>query len=89
MIEIIQTFLKEGDIVICIDSADHSSDPLFFHSRRLTYGKEYTIKRIGNYKLNSSISITNDIGMTGIYNLNRFVTLSKWREIRLNEILEE
>ena len=85
MIEIIQTFLKEGDIVICIDS----SDPLFFHSRRLTYGKGYTIKRIGNYKLNTSISITNDIGMTGIYNLNRFVTLSKWREIRLNEILEE
>ena len=89
MIEIIQTFLKEGDIVICIDSADHSSDPLFFHSRRLTYGKEYTIKRIGNYKLNSSISITNDIGMIGIYNLKRFVTIDKWREIRLNEILEE
>ena len=89
MIEIIQTLLKEGDIVICIDSADHSSDPLLFHSRRLTYGKEYTIKRIGNYKLNPSISITNDIGMTGIYKLNRFVTLSKWREIRLNEILEE
>ncbi len=86
MIEIIQTFLKEGDIVICIDSSDHSSDPLLFHSRRLTYGKEYTIKRIGNYKLNPSISITNDIGMTGIYNLNRFVTLSKWREIRLNEL---
>jgi hypothetical protein len=81
--------MKEGDIVICIDSADYSSDPLFFHSRRLTYGKEYTIKRIGNYKLNPSISITNDIGMTGIYKLNRFVTLSKWREIRLNEILEE
>lgn len=83
MIEIIQTFLKEGDIVICIDSSDHGK------KQKLTYGKKYTIKRIGNYKLNTSISITNDIGMTGIYNLNRFVTLSKWREIRLNEILEE
>ena len=83
MIEIIQTFLKEGDIVICIDSADHGK------KQKLIYGKEYTIKRIGNYKLNTSISITNDIGMTGIYNLKRFVTLSKWREIRLNEILEE
>lgn len=75
--------MKEGDIVICIDSSDHGK------KQKLTYGKGYTIKRIDNYKLNSIISITNDSGVIGIYNLNRFVTLDKWREIRLNEILEE
>ena len=72
--------MKEGDIVFCIDSSDHGK------KQKLTYGKGYTIKRIDNYKLNSSISITNDSGVIGIYNLNRFVTLKEWRDKKLKEI---
>ncbi len=72
--------MKEGDIVFCIDSSDHGK------KQKLTYGKGYTIKRIDNYKLNSSISITNDSGVIGIYNFNRFITLKEWRDKKLKEI---
>jgi hypothetical protein len=47
--------MKEGDIVICIDSSDHGKKQLEDSIKKLTYGKGYTIKRIDNYKLNSSI----------------------------------
>jgi hypothetical protein len=72
--------MKEGDIVFCIDSSDHGK------KQKLTYGKGYTIKRIDNYKLNSSISIKNDSGVIGIYNFNRFITLKEWRDKKLKEL---
>jgi|Laugresu1bdmlbsd_1035121.scaffolds.fasta_scaffold38791_2 hypothetical protein len=76
--------MKEGDIIFCVDSSDHSK------KQKLTYGKGYTIERYGSdHHGNLHISIINDSGIIGNYNFNRFVTLSKWREIRLNEILEE
>ncbi len=79
--------MKEVKVVlICIDD---ETDILNFGDgiKELTYGKEYKIIGYSMSKRADYVSIVNDKGYLNEYYSNRFVSLERYREIKLDKIL--
>jgi hypothetical protein len=71
-------------IVICIDEKNEN----------LTYGKKYTVDmfvvdRLSNKINDHLVKITNDNGKVCYYSENYFIRLDKFREDKLNILLNE
>jgi hypothetical protein len=76
--------MKQGDIIVCIDNTGWESE--------LTYGRQYKVvmyncaKRSRYSSKLSSVTILDDLGKVFRYNDERFITLSKFRSSKLNEL---
>lgn len=71
--------MKVGDIVVCIEPQEN-----------LTYGKQYKIKMLVwpmDITIDNIIIVNNNDNIMSLYNANRFITLSEWRDIQF-EILK-
>lgn len=74
---------NKGDFVVCISNTDSSYQPV------LTIGKKYEVLYV-RYDLvskNGAITIQNDEGEYGIYDLNRFISIEQAREEKLNKLI--
>lgn len=76
-----------GDIIVCIDDSDNISN------FGLTYGKRYTsIKYLGkkdNDWDKKYVHIINDRNESQNYYIQRFVSLSEYRKMKLNKICQK
>ena len=74
---------KVGDIVIFYPNSSNYT----IEYKDLTIGKGYIPLSINS--TNSIICIKNDINNIKWFSLNYFITLSEWREIVINKILNK
>jgi hypothetical protein len=76
--------MKPGDKIVCIDvKGVGKSTPI-----ALTLHNIYTIVEHGD-PIGNAINILNDDNEIGQYWKERFISLNKWREQKLNQILDE
>jgi len=81
--------MKPGDIVVCVslDNSEYSNRTKFESRNELTIGKSYTIQE--SWPGNTNCVVINDKNSLGEYWSYRFISLEKWREQQLNQILDE
>lgn len=75
MINITKYNFKEGDVLICIISANSY----------LVLGNTYVAERVIGTE---EIMITNENGYRSYYNKNRFISKSELRDFSINKIIE-
>lgn len=77
---------KVGDSVVCIDDSVILRMDGGYHECYLSVGKIYEIKYITPTNVENICSIDNDKGLRKRYSTKRFISLTKYRKLKLQRI---